>query len=355
MPMTIADGVDLAYRHTPLFLAYASTEYRDFDRLRTVTATQSPALLSVREDDGDSDEDVIEANANPYMTAFELFQLVTGRIQPEPRRSNVQSWSQALRETVAGKLVADNDWSLRRPEGVYLHPTVQGMSAYVSHEVDEGRGVFVPLFLRIMDSFAFSRQWTKADGDTAVPAYQSMMIQHVLSVTGAPYALFGVLVGGVKSVIVRVDRDEDLIQTIVSAVQQFWANVDADEEYVPDFERDQKVIQTLALSAEPGSTIDLSDDPVVRRLASDYKRFGAEKSAADKAQREVKARILDHIQGHQNAVVGPDLTIVAQPVHRQETVVAASSYITLRINPPRKSHAGKDLATAAATPRATAA
>lgn len=65
-------------------------------------------------------------------------------------------------------------------------------------------------------------QWMAADWDGQIPDHAELQCQHNMAVTGAPHAWVAGLVGGNRLRIERVERDEDLIETIVAEESRLW-------------------------------------------------------------------------------------------------------------------------------------
>lgn len=64
--------------------------------------------------------------------------------------------------------------------------------------------------------------------DDQIPEAYILQVQHALAVTGRARALCGVLIGGQKLEVRSVERDQELIDTLIGLEAEFWSLVESD-------------------------------------------------------------------------------------------------------------------------------
>jgi len=63
------------------------------------------------------------------------------------------------------------------------------------------------------------------DGDTEIPIYYMMQVQHQMAVTGAPGCRLPVLIGNRDFRVYEIERDEELIEMLTEQEADFWQGV----------------------------------------------------------------------------------------------------------------------------------
>ena len=93
----------------------------------------------------------------------------------------------------------------------------------------------------------------------------------------------------------RIERDQALIDNLLTAADHFWASVDSRKPPEPLLPRDYEAVMALMNRADPTKTMQAFSNLEIEALITDYKAASeAEKAAAD-AKKTAKAKLLSHM------------------------------------------------------------
>lgn len=198
-----------------------------------VMAERPKILVSTR---GMSREDWLEARRqviggsdagailglNPYKTAFDVWR---SKVEPpeEDTAGEAAHWGNLLEPVIADEFRRQTGFRVHRLEAILVHPKWQFMGANVDRLIrcDEGTGV-----LEVKTAGAFrAKEWESGN----VPPEYYAQVQHYLMVTGLPFAYVAVLIGGQRFVHLKIERDEDLIESLIACEVNFWTAVELGE------------------------------------------------------------------------------------------------------------------------------
>lgn len=143
--------------------------------------------------------------------------------------------------------------------------------------------------------------WLADDwADDAIPEAYILQVQHALAVTGRARALCGVLIGGQKLEIREVDRDQELIDTLIGLEAEFWALVQADTPPAADGSQACTDLLNRLHETANGSVLTLGGSDLAEvellieqraQLSADIKALEAEKTRTENL---LKAMCGDH-------------------------------------------------------------
>lgn len=166
----------------------------------------------------------------------------------------------------------------------------------------------VPFELKSVGDWATDDWKDAATGDWRPPPVYYVQVQQQLAVFGAPFAYIAAWLGKDRLEVMRVDRDDTLIERdLVGTVGDFWHyNVEARIPPVPVTAEDLMFVYPGDRDAEP-----LIADPDLYDLIGQWRIAAADGREADTAAKELKKQI--------HAAVGDHETVVAQaggkPIH----------------------------------------
>lgn len=291
-----------------------------------ITPKNEAEWLQMRTQDVTSTEASCLFDCSPYLTLFELWHrkkdgLVVG-IEPSER----MRWGTRLQDAIAAGIAEDNKWNIRRMSEYMRDADLRAGSSFDFAIGDEGL-----LEIKNVDSLAFRDGWI-VDGDAIeAPPHIEIQVQHQLMVSGRKYAYIGALVGGNRLVLVKRDRDEEIIGAIRKKVVAFWKSIEAGQEPKPDLSKDAGFITKLYGYAEPGKVMDAKDDESLAIACDGYRKFGDEKRAAEAAQEQFKAEILRKIGDHEK-VLGKNYTLSAGLVAEAEIKFTRKPYRSFKVS-----------------------
>lgn len=148
--------------------------------------------------------------------------------------------------------------------------------------------------------------WT-AEGweDDGVPDAYLLQGMHYLAVTGLDWLIFGVLIGGQRLEVRRVERDQELIDHLVSIEAAFWQRVIDRTPPEPDGSKACTDLLAHLYDVKPESVITVDDEADVLRNLQMRDHYKAEAKAAEEAATEHENR-LKVLLGDHEVLQGPD-------------------------------------------------
>lgn len=197
-------------------------------RLVSTKGMDRETWLQVRKHGIGSSDAAAAVGLNPYQSMLELWLIKTGRdaelpqLDPEDD-SQPAFWGTVLEPIVAEHYARKTGRKVRRVNAVLQHPDKDKawMLANIDREIVGCPDVHI-LECKTAGEFG-SRLWR--DG---VPEYIQCQVQHQLAVTGKQAADVCVLLCGQDLQIFRIERDEDLIASLIELERRFWHYVETD-------------------------------------------------------------------------------------------------------------------------------
>lgn len=294
-------------------------------RIKDVTSTESAALFGM----------------SPYTTRFELWHNKRAGTQSAFSSNERMDWGNRLEAAIAQGIAEDHGWTISPMKEYMRDPDLRIGSSfdYVITSLDGG---LAHLEIKNVDLYAFKDGWSEDDWGLQAPEHIEMQVQHQMLVSGFKTAYIGALVGGNRQVLLKRERDEEVIASIKSRIAKFWESVDAGHEPPPTMPEDADALIRLHQYAQPGKILDASNDVNIASLVARIKVAKAQKANADEDEKIAKAELLAAI-GDAEKVVGSDWTISAgqvadtPPMLVTEDMVGTSiggraGYRSLRIN-----------------------
>lgn len=265
---------------------------------------------------------------SPYLTPYELFYRKRDQMDIEFEPNERVTWGLRLEHAIASGIAEDNDWSIRRMDEFIFDPELKLGSSF-DYEAFLGDTSVGLLEIKNVDALVFRDGWI-LDGDHMEgPPHIEIQIQNELLVSGHKQVHLCALVGGNKVVLIRRDRDEDVISALKNRVEMFWKSIRDNVEPKPDFERDAKFIASLYRYSEPGKVITATKE--ITEIAASYKAAGNEAKEWEAKKQAAKARILTLI-GDAEKVIGEGFSISAGIIGPCEVKYTREGYRDFRIN-----------------------
>lgn len=176
-------------------------------------------LAKRREGIGGSDVAAI-MGLNEYRSPYQVFADKVLGVTEDLSDNEAVEWGNRL-EVLIGEKYAEvhPESKVRRVNGIATsieRPWAQASLDFEVKDPELGWGVLE------IKTAGISRA---ADWEEGVPVYYQTQVAHYLSVTGRPFAYVAVLIAGRKYREYRIMRDEEDIQAVDEAVNDFWHNV----------------------------------------------------------------------------------------------------------------------------------
>lgn len=228
--------------------------------LRKLGASDAPAALSI----------------SPYKTPFQLWSEKCGLVEPFSGNEKTL-WGERLEGVVASVFSDETGLSLKKSDNLYVHGLLPYLTATPDYETADGALVEIKT-----TSERHADEWEYGPSDSA-----HVQLMHQLAVTGRSYGFIVALIGGQRLVHYKVERDEDIIVTILDQLKVFWDFV---ERKTPPLLRseDLDTLRKIYPSVNR-ECIELNEkaEPLVR----DYLLWREKESSARKLKETAQARL----------------------------------------------------------------
>jgi len=158
---------------------------------------------------------------SPYKTPFQLWQEKLG-IAEDTVQSERAEWGIRIEPIVADWYEDYTGRKVQRVNRILRHPNYDFMLANIDRRVvGEKRG----LEIKCVDKDAArSDEWGE-EGTDEIPLSYLLQVHHYLAVTGWERFDLAALVGGNRPVIYTIERDDEMIDSLVQAEATFWTHV----------------------------------------------------------------------------------------------------------------------------------
>lgn len=233
---------------------------------------------------------------DPYRSPVALWLEKTGRVESRAE-TEAMAWGKRLQPVLAAAVEEQGYAVMPAPSGTldgpedFMFGNVDGYCAGEWGTAPDGERLAYPdasrgvLELKTAGIFQ-AKHW---DGDEIPLHYQAQGL-HYLAVTGLAFCLFGVLIGGQRFALRRMERDEDAISRLIGAERDFWQYVERDEPPPVAWATSADLAAMFPDSSE--GIVSLDDEPeLIERLR--LARAAVEVADASKLEAEgaIKARM----------------------------------------------------------------
>lgn len=173
--------------------------------------------------------DLCLGSLSPYLTGYRLFQIKSGRVEPD----NLDEVERVMAGQFLEPAIADwakrrwPKWGLLKSRVYHVHPTIEGFGASLDYFTQTGKE---PVDIKNVDGLQFMRKWTLDDETGEIidfPLSIVLQIQHQIACTGAQRGHVLACVGGNELRRGSMPRHQPTIDKIETAVRAFWAAVAA--------------------------------------------------------------------------------------------------------------------------------
>ena len=275
----------------------------------TITPDDEAHWLEMRKQDITSTECAALFGFSPYQTKFELWHTKIGNFESQFISNERVEWGRRLEESIAVGAGEEHGWIVE-PFKDYGRLPEHYIGSSFDFRILEPADDAGLLEVKNLDSRIFREGWILDSGQLEAPPHIELQVQHEMLVSGDDRNTIAGLVGGNDLKIIRREADYEIQQIILDRVGQFWDSIDAGIEPDPTFPPDSKFIAKLFGFARTGSLEDMTGDPRILDYCQQYVTVAKEKSAADRLQKELKAKILLYI-GDTEKVTANRFTISA--------------------------------------------
>lgn len=246
----------------------------------TVTdpTTREQWLAERRTGIGGSDAAAI-CGLDRWRSPLEVYLDKTGELPLDQGAGEAADWGNLLEPIVADEVARRTGLTLTPAPALLRHPEHDWMLGNIDRWADDPqageRGIYEGKTVGL---------WL-ADGwdEGRVPDRAAIQGMHYLAVTGAPWVLFGCLVGGQRLVTARMERDERAIADLVAIEARFWEQVQERRPPDPDGSPATTDLLGRLYDVEPESIAVLDPGDVDHWLAQRAEAKEAIKAATERA------------------------------------------------------------------------
>lgn len=214
---------------------------------------------------------------DPYRSPFELWLDKTGLFVDDDAAGEAADWGRLLEPVIAEEVSRREALKVISVGWMLGHPDNHFMLADLDRVFIDTADVTALLEIKTTSPFR------AADWRDRVPIPVMCQTQHYLAVTGLPYALVAVLIGGQRLLIQRVERDDELIGTLIDMESAFWRSVTDREPPAPDGSKATTDLLGRLYEVDPNAITIVERAEVEPTLAA--LRFARERQDAAEADR----------------------------------------------------------------------
>ncbi|HEY8342506.1 MAG TPA: YqaJ viral recombinase family protein [Calditerricola sp.] len=257
--------------------------------VRTKGMDRSEWLEWRRRGIGGSDAAAV-AGLDLHKSPFRVWLEKTGQVQDDAV-SEAALWGTLLEPVIAAEFSRRTGLRVRRRNAILQHPQHDFMIANIDREIMGERAL-----LEVKTTSAFNRSDVS---ENRMPDRYVVQAQHYLAVTGYDRCYMAVLIGGQELVITHVDRDDELIASLIEIERRFWfEHVVPKVPPAPDASDDaRELLHKMYAHAEPDSVVDLP--PEAAEWLRIYREAEASEKAAAARKQEAANRIKAWLQHHE--------------------------------------------------------
>ena len=265
------------------------------DNAQTIQTTSETHWLSLRKQDVTSTESAALFGMSPYTTHFELWHRKHSGAAPEFKTNERMRWGNRLESAIAHGIAEEQGWKVEPMKDYMRLPDLRAGASFDFRILGLPEG---PAHLEIknVDYLAFRDGWIEHDdGTIEAPEHIEMQVQHQMMVSGYKTAYIGAFIAGNRGVVIKRDRDDDVISVIRANIKEFWRTVDAGIEPAPVMPGDAEAVIRLNQYAKPGKILDASTDANIAALVTEYKYTAKQAADWDENKEVCKAKLLEAI------------------------------------------------------------
>lgn len=305
-------------RHTPLVGPAAKSkpwyELRSYDPDRT-----RPVIIG-------ASEAAAACGMSPYTSTFELFLQKRNGINmfdPDAEQQERMDLGNKIEPVILSCYSEVTECDLSTDHPMYFHPEIPWQAATPDGVCRNGDDQWIVdaknSGWRMFDDDGQDVHKFGHPGTDQVPVQYVFQAHHLMSVMGVDRVDFAVLRDGCKLCVYRVGRDENLLESMISAEKEFIDRIVNNDPPEPDWEHAgiAKAV-AKAFSHNPDMVATLSE--VEHDIWLKYEQLGEQIRELEKGRDALKAQILFALGDSAKGVIpGADIEIV-------RTMVAGSVY-----------------------------
>lgn len=261
-------------------------------KIDRIPFTTREAWLAARAQDVTASTVACLVGAHPFMSAYELHALKTGRISEIADETGPMRRGR-LMEPVAIELMREQkpEWHVESNRDYFRDPAAR-LGATPDTIVECPHFGLGTVQVKSVERSIFSRNWREVDtGEIELPVGYALQVITEAHLLGAKWAAVAALVVShdVTIEIIEVPIHAGVIETLRRAVAEFWATVAAGNVPEPDWKRDAAL--AARLQGDTSQFVDLSTDNALPELLDERDAAKARIKIDDERCKAIDAEI----------------------------------------------------------------
>lgn len=228
-----------------------------------------------------------------YGTALSVWMKKTGKLNENTNGNNFSRWGHILETPIAQEFEKQSGLKTVNTDKTYYNKENPFMLANLDRLIinDDGE---VETFLEIKTAI----QYKLSDWDEEIPDEYMLQIQHYMYVMGFNYCYLAVLIGGNDFRYFKIDRDSEIIDSLLTIEKNFWNMVVKNEMPEPTFADDSKDIKKLyeTMYGKTDDDTEIELDNTFDELADKYKELDSQIKELTKEKDECKNKMIAMLQ-----------------------------------------------------------
>lgn len=307
-----------------------------------LTVTDRAAWLAWRREGIGASDAAAIAGVAPYRGPMSIWLDKTGRLPLEDdEESEYVRWGNLLEPAIAeefekrtGLFVPARALMLEyteTPDREWMRATIDGLVSDLPPGLhSSGDAPLGVLEIKTVAGFK-SKDWQPGEkNDLGIPEHFQLQVQHQLAVTGLQHAWIAVLFGGQRMEIRELERDEELIDSLVGLEEAFWTkHVLADVPPGGDGLEGTTEDLRRAFADAGGPAVDLPAE--VETLIAEREIGKAEQEAGEARAAIASQALMAMLGSAEVGMLGGQPRVTWKKQRRAEHVVAAAEFRVLRL------------------------
>lgn len=234
--------------------------------IQQMQITDETAWLEKRKGYVTSTEVAALYGENPYITAFELWHIKRGNIQPaDISGENFIRFGKLVEPVIAQMILLENPTWKIEPCRVFAFDDVDKIGSSFDYwvTIDGKRGLLE------IKSTSYAEYKKKYEDDEAPVHYEIQAQVELELMPEAEFVMQVCFLADTRTLkYIPRQRDTEMGHAMRKAVREFWAITEAP---AIDYERDKSVLAKIAPKCDPNRTLDATQDATTTELAAMYK------------------------------------------------------------------------------------
>lgn len=221
---------------------------------------------------------------NPYKSNFTLWLEKTGQKPHDVIENSAIEWGNILEPVIRDKFKRETGFKTFRNNFVLQHDSLDWMVANLDGEVidpsQNGRGVL---------EIKTTNERNKKLWEEGCPIYYMAQVQWYLAITGYSYGYIAVLIGGSTFKYFLIERDDYLIDHMISRGLEFMNHVE--NNITPEIGGSKSESEWLSQAFPEAIEEELTIPPTIEDLASEYLELSGQVKELQSRCDEIKNKI----------------------------------------------------------------